>query len=111
MVSKTLFERAFAELPNLTPENTRNSTPGRERKIELRDSEGIIDTIDVTQGDEQKWVGFNYGDRVVTSIVDVTPAETMQQELKDDEDLRAQEGLAARLSSIEERLTLLENNG
>lgn len=105
-----LFERAFKELPNLTPQNTRNTTPGRERIIQLLDADGnVLDTIDINEGDDQSWIGFNYSGTIVAQVVDVTPQERKDQEVKDDEDLRVQEGLADRLIAIEERLTALEN--
>lgn len=107
-VSK-LLQRAIAQLPELNPRTVPNSTPGPERKIELRDSSDVlIDTIDVNAGDEEKWVGMTVQGRAVASVCCVTPSEVMNKETQDDNDIKCLEGIADRLTAIESRLTALE---
>jgi len=82
---KELVHRITKELPNLDPHSTRNSTPKREYKITLKDANDVvIDTIDVQEGEQDNWIGFNFAGTVVASWEDATDVEVIEEYRRED---------------------------
>jgi len=81
---KDIVQRITEQLPDLDPSSVRNTTPGRQYQLELRDTDGVIDTIVISGEETSMWIGFNLNGRIVTEVRDATPIETLQKYRRED---------------------------